>query len=322
MDVIFYEAFEEEVVALKKFLPSKIQVQFTAKTIQEAGDIDPPAPVISIRTQSRIPIAWADKIKGLLTRSQGYDHVSSYIAQTGAPVSGGYLGSYCSRAVAEQAVLMMLALMRRLPKQIGAFERFHRDGLTGVECKGKSVVVIGVGHIGSELVGLLKALGMVVRGVDIVRRVQNLEYRPLIEGVTSAEAVVCALPLTSETCGILGYDVLHYVKRGAVFINIARGEISPAADLKRLLDEGIFGGIALDVYPEESVLADCLRLRQETQSSEIRCILDFMKDDRVILTPHNAFNTRDAVENKATLSAESVRSFLDQGTFPRPIPGT
>ncbi len=78
MDVYFYEAFEEEVAALRRYLPAKISVGFSDKTIQEAGDWEPVAPLISIRTQSIVPPAWAVKVRGIVSRTTGYDHPQSW----------------------------------------------------------------------------------------------------------------------------------------------------------------------------------------------------------------------------------------------------
>ena len=122
MDVYFYEAFEEEAAELKRYLPAGVNAQFDARTVQEAGHADvasPPAPLISTRTQSRLPIAWADHLVGILTRSTGYDHLLAYAQQTGGRVPMGYLPLYCHRACAEQAMMLALGLLRKLPRQVG-----------------------------------------------------------------------------------------------------------------------------------------------------------------------------------------------------------
>ncbi len=146
MDVYFYEAFQEEVAALRRYLPAGISAGFSDKTIQETGDWEPDAPLISIRTQSVVPPAWTVKVRGIVSRTTGYDHL------VGQKIPCGYLPHYCSRAVAEQAILLVMALLRKLPQQIAQFPNFHRDGLTGRECAGKRLLVVGVGSIGAEVV--------------------------------------------------------------------------------------------------------------------------------------------------------------------------
>jgi len=320
IDVMFYEAFEEEEKAIKKLLPSHIRAQFTWKTIQEQKDKTPPSELISIRTQSCIPKDWAKSIKGVLTRSQGYDHLLRLSRETETDLRCGYLGSYCSRAVAEQAILMMMALFRKLRKQLAHFKTFSRDGLTGLECRGRGAFVVGVGNIGSEIVDIVKGLRMHVKGFDKEQRVKDLSYVSLTEGAQWADVVFCALPLTKETNGMLDYRVFQSAKQGLVFINISRGEISPISDLKKLLDEKILGGISLDVFSQESKLANSLRDGENEKISSDQAILDFLKNDQVIFTPHNAFNTREALEKKASVSVEAVVSYLKKGSFPYPIP--
>ena len=79
------------------------------------------------------------------------------------------------RAVAEQAILLVMALLRKLPQQTQQFPRFHRDGLTGHECAGKKLLVVGVGNIGSEVVRIGQALGMAVgNALEVAEAVQTL----------------------------------------------------------------------------------------------------------------------------------------------------
>ena len=319
-DVMFYEVFEEEEREIKRILPEDIQAGFTSWTIQEKGDAQAPAKLISIRTQSRIPLNWSRSIKGILTRSQGYDHVLAFRREAETDIPCGFLANYCSRAVAEQAVLMMMALLRKLKNQEKNFSSFSRNGLTGLECRKRKVLVVGVGNIGREIVDIALGLKMEVKGVDISPVLKDLDYVPLSEGVAWADVVLCSLPLTEQTDGMLNYPTLEKADQGLVFVNIARGEISPVDDLKRLLDEGKIAGIGLDVYPQEGLLADSLRAQKPAEGPQGKILLELAKDERVLLTPHNAFNTKEALGQKASLTVESVISYLNKGTFPYSIP--
>jgi D-lactate dehydrogenase len=303
MDIHFYEAFEEETAALRRFLPAQVRASFTWKTIQEAGDAEPPAPLISIRTQSIIPATWVGKVKGIISRTTGFDHL------VGQRIPCGYLPHYCSRAVAEQAILLVMALLRKLPQQTAQFPKFHRDGLTGRECAGKKLLVVGVGNIGSEVVKIGRGLGMDVRRVDIIADRADVS---IDEGLPWADIIVCAMNLTKENAGYFCYDTLKRAQRGVVFVNIARGELSPTADLGRLLDEEHLGGVALDVFEDEPRLATALRAGQGT--------FPLLGRANVILTPHNAFNTAEAVERKAEQTVQQIERFLQTGDFLWPTP--
>src|SRR5690242_625588 len=104
-DVYFYEAFAEEADELRHYLPASVSAEYTDLTPQEVGHREPPARLISIRTQSQVPTAWANSLSGILSRSTGFDHLLAYAAVAGPNVALGNLPLYCHRAVAEQAML-------------------------------------------------------------------------------------------------------------------------------------------------------------------------------------------------------------------------
>jgi len=271
-EVAFYEAFEEEELFLRKLLPSGHKYFFTWKTIQESGHLLPPARVISTRTQSQFPMEWAAHLDGILTRSTGYDHVSAYLKKTGARLKAAYLPDYAARAVAEQALMLWMALIRNLTLQRESFTSFHRDGLSGGEVHGRTMLVIGVGRIGSQVLDIAHGLGMKVLGVDIVPRREltekyGLRYLSIEEGLPLADIAVCAVPLTELTIHWLDKKLLSGVKKGAIFINIARGEIfSPCLRRGGLLAWGWMfmtaSGSWLLSFAEEIRWTRCLLLRR------------------------------------------------------------
>ena len=319
-DVYFYEAFEAEADALERGL-GDLRAGMDWRTIQEAGHATPPAPVISIRTQSAIPLAWAAQLRAVLTRSTGYDHVKAYRSAAGrADLACGYLPLYCNRAVAEQAALLWMALLRKLPRQTGAFATFHRDGMTGRECQGRGLAVVGVGNIGAEVARIGRGLGMAVVGVDLAETRDDIEYVSLDEALGRADVVVCCMNLTPDNVGYFGYERLRRFRRGAVFVNVARGEMGPARDLLRALEQGMLGGVGLDVYNDEPELAVALRAGGAPPSDEARAAVELSRRADAILTPHNAFNTQEAVERKAGQSIEQARRVLAGDGFSWPVP--
>jgi D-lactate dehydrogenase len=315
LDVFFYEAFLEEIEALKRHLPSGIDAGFTHLTIQESSHEQPPCPFISIRTQSVIPDAWAYRLEGILTRSTGFDHVKRFLGKSGKDVPSGYLPLYCSRSVAEQALMMWMALLRKLPRQMEQFGRFERDGLTGFECMGKTLLVVGVGNIGSEVYRIGEALGMAPLGVDIVRKHPDIRYVSIDEGIRLADIIVCAMNLTPDNLGYFNCDLLEKANPGVIFVNISRGELSPTKDLLHLLDGNHLGGVGLDVYDNESELGVSLRMGVPCSDEDVQACIELSKRGNAILTPHNAFNTHEALERKAAQSIEQVTHFLTKKTF-------
>lgn len=320
-DVFFYEAFEEEAAALRRHLPPGINAGFTWKAIHEEGHTVPPAPVISIRTQSVLPLEWATVLHAIITRSTGYDHVREYLDATGAALPCGYLPLYCNRAVAEHALMMWLALLRKLPQQQAQFARFHRDGITGCECAGTTLAVFGVGNIGHEVVKIGRGLEMRVLGVDIVERHSDVQYMSRDAALAVADIIVCAMNLTPENNGYFANGVLKRARRGVIFVNIARGEFSPPEELLELLDQQHLGGVGLDVYTKEKHLAAALRRGAADHADPTtRAVMELSRRQNAILTPHNAFNTQEAVERKAQQTIEQLLEFRATGRFKWPVP--
>jgi D-lactate dehydrogenase len=315
MDVFFYEAFAEEADALKRLLPGTISCEYTWKTIQESGHTLPRSTIVSIRTQSVVPSDWVGRMEGVLSRSTGYDHLKAFRARVPVPVPCGYLEEYATRAVAEHALLMVMSLLRRLPLQQEQFPRFERDGLTGRECHGLRLLVVGVGRIGSETVRLAKGIGMDVRGVDIVHRHKDVTYVEREEGLRWADAIVCAMNLTHENAGYFNADRMGLTRPGVVFVNIARGEHSPLADLHQLVRAGHLGGLGLDVFEDEPAVAGALRDPSAPRSPGADIVRELLTHPNVLLTPHNAFNTLEAVERKAAFTVTQIQHFLKHRDF-------
>ena len=323
-DAFFYEAFAEEAERLLHYAAAAgLRVGHSPLTIQETGHAEPPAPIVSLRTQSVFPPAWAPQLRGILTRSTGYDHLFAYRDAVGGAACPplGYLPLYCVRAVAEQAMLLWTALLRRLPRQLAEFDRFRRDHLSGRENPDKTLALFGVGHIGYEIWRIASALGLIVRGVDPVQRHADVAYASPAEAIAEADIVVCAMNLTNRNRGYFTREILAQAKRKPILVNIARGEFTPAAVLEAALADGLLSGVALDVYNEESTLAPALRTGNPSAlTPDNQALLRLRRHPNVLLTPHNAFNTLEAVERKSEQSIRTLLHFQKTGRFLWPVP--
>lgn len=314
MKIFFYEAFDEEREALLKAGADKLDCEMSWKTIQEVGNAEPPAPVISLRTQSVIPLQWAPKLKAILSRSTGFDHLTRYQAACADAVPlCGYLPLYCNRSVAEQALTLWMALLRRLPEQVAHFSSFDRDGLTGREAAGKKVLVIGVGHIGSEIVSIARGLKMPVKGVDPIHNLSDLEYVSFKDGAPWADIVAIAMNLTSENADYLSAEKIARLKDGALIVNVARGEFTPMAPLADAIDAGKLAGVGLDVFEHETDIGP--GLRHGTHVDDSSPLARLARSPRVILTPHNAFNTHEAIRRKSEQTIAQLNHLLQTGEF-------
>lgn len=322
MDVFFFEAFEEEALSLQKAVGKQLDAGYSWKTIQEFEIQNPPCEIISVRTQSIIPPAWLPHLTGILTRSTGFDHLIRDVKEFQKSIQLGYLPLYCNRSVAEQALLLWMSLLRKLPRQMNQFEKFHRDGLTGFECQDKTLLVVGVGNIGSEIVKIGQGLGMTVLGVDLIEKHDFVDYTTISESIQRADIIVAAMNLTRQNKGYFNYQLLSQCKPTSIFVNIARGELSPSSDLKRLLDDHRISGVAMDVFDNEGELAVVLRSKPEKANITGQSVKDTiaLKDyPNVILTPHNAFNTFEGLNRKVQQSIDSINHFRKEGSFIWPV---
>ena len=314
-DVYFYETFEEEQAELKKFMPDNINAGYTWKTIQENGDKQAPAKVISLRTQSKIPLEWSSDLNAILSRSTGFDHLIRYKKDTNSKLQTGYLPLYCNRSVAEQALTLWMALSRKLPVQMESFKTFHRDGLTGNEIEGKTLLVVGVGNIGSQIIKIGQGLGMTVLGVDMVEKYPFVHYTTFEEAVEKADIIACSMNLTPENENYFTYEKLSKAKSSAIFINIARGELSYSSELLKLIKDKKLAGVGLDVFKDESKIAVSLRSGEEIDSIEVAAVKELQNYPNVILTPHNSFNTQESVVRKSEQSAEQLIHLFETDEF-------
>ncbi len=317
-DAFFYESFDEEGPSIAAALDPQIRAGFSPLTIQESGHTAPPAPLISIRTQSSIPAAWFPQLRAILSRTTGYDHLEEIRHRAGSALALASLDEYCSRAVAEQAALLWLALLRKLPQQMGHFSRFHRDGLTGGECEGRAIAIFGVGRIGHDIHRIAQGLNMRPLGVDIRPTHPDVHHVSPDEALAHADIIVSSMNLRADNRHYFNRALFQRARHGAIFVNIARGELVATRDLADALDAGRLAGAGLDVFNDEPSLA--VQLHQGiSETAEARLIQQLAARPNVILTPHNAFNTREALDRKAKQSAAETLHFLQHGRFARPF---
>lgn len=164
-------------------------------------------------------------------------------------------------AVAEHALLLLLAVTRRLPEAVRAQDarRWISNDLAGLPyLRGKTLGIVGLGAIGRELAVMAAALGMRVIGTrrEVEAPVpagvaEALDPEALPRLLAESDYVVIAAPLTAETKGLIGAAALRRMKPTAWLVNVARGKIVREADLIQALREGTIAGAALDVVEHE-----------------------------------------------------------------------
>ncbi len=204
-------------------------------------------------------------------------------------------------AVAELTVGLMIALARCIPFADHAMKAgdWAKKRLKGWQLEGKTLGVIGLGHIGERVAKLAKALGMKIlitkRTPPDPQLLAALEgaFVPLMDLLTRSDVVTVHVPLTPETRHLIGCRELQAMKDGAYIINTARGPIVDEAALLQVLQSGKLAGAALDVYAVEPPTN-----------------FELMKLPNVVCTPHIGGQTAESQRKAATMIAEKIITHL------------
>ncbi|HCM36547.1 MAG: hypothetical protein A3J30_02785 [Candidatus Wildermuthbacteria bacterium RIFCSPLOWO2_02_FULL_47_9c] len=281
--------------------------------------------VISVFMDSRITKKTLEQfpnLKGIATRSTGYDHIDLAAArQRGVTVSS--VPGYGSNTVAEFAFGLILNLTRKIYQaidQIKETKSFSLTGLRGIELKGKTLGIVGTGRIGREMVGIAEGFEMNVIASDpspddALAKEKGFRYVSLEDLLSQADIISLHCPYTKATHHLINQKNIALVKRGAYLVNTARGGIIETQAIIEGLQEGILAGAALDVLEEEGEIKDELEFlsRGQAQADRLMVMLQnhaLMKMPNVLVTPHNAFNSQEALERILRTTIENIRGFL------------
>ncbi|MBX3242072.1 MAG: phosphoglycerate dehydrogenase [Chitinophagaceae bacterium] len=212
-----------------------------------------------------------------------------------------------TRSVAELVIGLSVMLIRRIPdKNKAAHEgRWLKESAGSYELRGKTLGIIGYGNIGAQVSVLAEAMGMKVIFYDIVTRLPlgNAQARKSIkELLQEADVVTLHVPETAQTRNLINSQNIKHFKKGALFINYARGEVVDLDALSKALQSGQLAGAAIDVYP----------LEPEKNGDKFTTPLQNLSN--VILTPHIGGSTEEAQANIGEDVSNKLINFLETGT--------
>ena len=221
--------------------------------------------------------------------------------------------AYSPHAVAEHAFALLLAVNRRIHKAYVRVREmdFSLDGLVGFDLHGKTFGVIGTGRIGDAAIGIARGFGMRVLAHDVAqdRLLANqlgFSYVDRATLLAESDVVSLHLPLLPATRHLIDADTLAQMKRGALLINTSRGGLIDTPALIEALKDGRLGGVGLDVYEmEEGVFFENLS-EAGLQDDQLARLLTF---PNVLVTSHQGFLTREALDNIARTTLDNVQAF-------------
>ncbi|MEX0876412.1 MAG: phosphoglycerate dehydrogenase [Phycisphaerales bacterium] len=212
-----------------------------------------------------------------------------------------------TRSVAEITIAEIIALHRKLTERSHALHqgRWEKSASGSHEVRGKTLGIVGYGHIGSQVSILAEAMGMKVVFYDILSKLPLGNARPvgsLDEVLDLSDVVTLHVPDTPITRGMMGETQLAKMKHGAYLLNNARGSIVDLNALRSVIESGALGGAAVDVFPEEPARSG------ESFTSPLQGL------SNVILTPHVGGSTIEAQEAISLDAVAKVTAFINRGT--------
>jgi len=291
------------------------------------------AEIISVSIFSRIDAAVLDRMPGLrfiATRSTGFDHIDvDECLRRGISISN--VPRYGESTVAEHVFGLILMISHRIAESIDRTRKgdFSQKGLRGFDLRGKTLGVIGTGAIGRNVIEIAGGFRMRVLAFDLrpdheLARRLGFAYCPLEKLLSDSDIITLHVPAAPRTRGLIAAREFAMMKRGVVLINTARGNLVDIEALLQALAEGKVSAAGLDVLPEEPAIreeAELLRsfFRKTHDLSTLLADHILLRMRNVYITPHNAFNTREAVERILATTVGNIQAYMD-GSPLNPVP--
>jgi D-3-phosphoglycerate dehydrogenase len=219
-----------------------------------------------------------------------------------------------SEDVAEQAIMLMLATYRKLKIQFTTFDEFIKQGKLVMEyvypiyrMAGKTLGIIGCGHIGSYVLGKMRSFGMKILVCDPYLSPQrmkelNIEHTPLEEVLSQSDIVTIHVPVTEETREMFNKEKISLMKKTAIIVNTSRAGIINTSDLTDALRNRVIAGAGIDVHPSEPPTPD----------------YELIGLDNVLLTPHLAWYSEEGGWDIRYLIIDDLKAFVD-GRLPKNV---
>ena len=277
----------------------------TEELIEKIKDVH----FIGIRSRTQLTaevLQAAEKLTAIGCFCIGTNQVDLAAAQKqGIPVFNAPFSN--TRSVAELVLGEILLLLRGVPKRSAMAHRgeWQKSADGSFEARGKTLGIVGYGHIGTQLGIMAENMGMQVIFYDIENKLtlgNTTQVATMDELLSRSDVVSLHVPETAQTKDMMSAQQFAQMKQGAIFINAARGTVVDISALVDALDSGQLAGAAVDVFPSEP------KSNAEEFESPLR------RFDNVILTPHVGGSTQEAQENIGLEVANKMVKYSDNGS--------
>ena len=323
MKITFFDALPHEEIFLSAKMPLEITPVFINTSLHSAAHIPEnvlDSDIVSVFTPSLLNKEVLEKfynLKFILLRSVGYSHVDmNYAKEKGIHVFN--CPNYGDYTVAEYVFASLLALIRKIPQSNNALRTGNilLDKYIGIELFSKTMGVVGTGAIGSKVVKNAKGFSMDVIAYDIHKNT-DAEYVSLDELCKRADIISINTPLTADTLKMFDRNRINSLKKGVIIVNTARGEIIDTFALYDAILEKRVAYAALDVMECEDLLWQKPSHASGFSGIKDACLKNFLvanrllKMDNVLITPHTAYDTKEATRRILEITLENINSCLN-----------
>jgi len=260
-------------------------------------------------------------LKYITTMSTGFDHIDLNACRI-RKIKVSNVPYYGENTVAEHTFALILALTRHLPQSITKVHNydFELSSIRGIDLKGKTLGIIGLGHIGQRVAKIAKGFEMRVIASDPRKDIKlgkklDIQYFGLTDLLAGSDIISLHAPYGKDTHHLINKSNIGRIKKGAYIINTARGGLIETQALVTALDKKIIAGAGLDVLEEECFIKEEKQLLTKLfqKKCDLKTVLQghmLIQDPRVLVTPHNAFNSEEALRRILDTTVENIAAFF------------
>lgn len=287
------EIAEEKISKDVEIVYYDTRVTDTETLIERGKDAD--ILVVANLPLSEEVIEGCEKLKLLSVAFTGVDHIPLELCKKkGICVCN--CARYSTAAVSDLVFGMLISLYRRIAQcDTAVRNQGTKDGLVGFELEGKKFGIVGAGAIGTRVARIAKAFGCEVYAYSRTpKEIEGVKFVTLEELLSVCDVVSLHVPLNQETTHLINKEKLALMKENAVLINTARGPVVDSEALAEALNEGKIAGACVDVFEKEPPVEKTHPL---------------FHAKNILVTPHVAFATKEAMVKRAHIAFENVRAW-------------
>jgi D-lactate dehydrogenase len=283
------------------------------------------AEILSVFTSSRVggdKLSMLPNLKLIATRSTGYNNIDrEYCQEKGIAVVN--VPRYGESTVAEYTFALLLNVARKVSQAYDALKEGEIDlnSYIGIDLCDKTIGIIGTGAIGCHVAKIAHGFGMKILSFDIfpkeeIKQKYDVEYVGLDELLERSDIISIHAPSTKENFHMLNDEAFSRMKDGVIIVNTARGEIVDTKALYKALKSGKVAGAGLDVVECEEILANEEFYLTKTECIQQECLERTLINHKmldlpnVIVTPHIAFNSVEAIGRILSTTVSNIKSYL------------